>query len=55
MSTGTEIDLGPHPTTVIDEALALSTFRSTYAASEVTDLLLDIQQALVRWSEESPD
>ena len=55
MSLGTETDLGPHPTTVIDEALALTTHRTTFPASEVADLLLDIQQALAHWAEESED
>ena len=52
MSIGMEIELGPHPTTVIDEALLRTSQRSTYSAGEVADLLLDIQQSLVRWSEE---
>ena len=47
-----EIELGPHPTTVMDEALQQTSQRSTYSAAEVADLLLDIQQAFVRWSEE---
>ena len=52
MSIGMEIELGPHPTTVMDEALQQTSQRSTYSAAEVADLLLDIQQAFVRWSEE---
>jgi hypothetical protein len=55
MSIGMEIDLGPHPTTVIDEALSLTTARSAFSAEEVADLLLDIQQSLGRWSEEPTD
>ncbi len=45
----TESELGPHPDKVIADVLAATVVRETYSADEVTDLVLDIQQAYNRW------